>query len=49
MSTGGITSLYFADDIDGLAEEEEELAKLIEGLNKASTANDMSQQSFHSQ
>ena len=33
-----ITNLCFADDIDGLAGEEEELAKLIEHLNKASTA-----------
>ena len=32
-----ITNLHFADDIDGLAGEEE-LAKLIELLNKASTA-----------
>ena len=33
-----ITNLLFADDIDGLAEEEEELAKLVELLDKASTA-----------
>ena len=33
-----ITSLRFADDIDGLAGEEEELAKLVERLDKASTA-----------
>ena len=33
-----ITSHHFADDIDGLAEEEEELAKLAECLDKASTA-----------
>ena len=32
-----ITNLRFSDDIDGLAEEEE-LAKLVEGLDKASTA-----------
>ena len=40
VSMGGrtITNLRFADDIDGLAEEEEELAKLIEYLDKASTA-----------
>ena len=40
VSIGGrtITNLLFADDIDGLAGEEEELAKLIELLNKASTA-----------
>ena len=32
VSTGGrtITNLHFADDIDGLAGEEEELAKLVE-------------------
>ena len=33
-----ITSLRFADDIHGLAGEEEELAKLVESLDKASTA-----------
>ena len=33
-----ITNLCFADDIDGLAGEEEELAKLVERLDKASTA-----------
>ena len=40
VSIGGrtITNLRFADDIDGLAGEEEELAKLIERLDKASTA-----------
>ena len=32
-----ITNLRFADDIDGLAEEED-LAKLVECLDKASTA-----------
>ena len=38
--TGGrtITSLRFADNIDGLAGEEEELANLVERLDKASTA-----------
>ena len=36
-----ITNLYFADDIDGLAGEEEELAKLIGLLDKASTAYSM--------
>ena len=43
VSTGGrtITNLRFADDINGLAGEEEELAKLVEHLNKASTANAM--------
>ena len=30
------TNLSFADDSDGLAGEEEELAKLVEHLNKAS-------------
>ena len=40
VSTGGgkITNLHFADDIDGLAGEEEELAKSVEHLDKASTA-----------
>ena len=38
VSIGGraITNLRFADDIDGLAGEEEELAKLVERLDKAS-------------
>ena len=36
-----ITNLRFADDIDGLAEEEEELAKLVERPNKASTGHDI--------
>ena len=40
VSIGGraITNLRFADDIDGLAGEEKELAKLVERLDKASTA-----------
>ena len=40
VSIGGrtITNLQFADDIDGLAGEEEELAKLVVHLDKASTA-----------
>ena len=40
VSIGGrtITNLHFADKIDGLAGEEEELAKLVEHLNNASTA-----------
>ena len=40
VSIGGrtITRLRFADDIDGLAGEEEELAKSVERLDKASTA-----------
>ena len=33
-----ITNLHFADDIDGLAGEEEELAKLVEHHDKASTS-----------
>ena len=42
-SIGGrtITNLRFADDIDGLAGEEEELAKLVVCLDKASTAYGM--------
>ena len=35
-----ITNLRFADDIDGLADEED-LAKLVECLNKASKAYSM--------
>ena len=40
VSNGGrtITNLRFADGIDGLAGEEEELTKLVESLDKASTA-----------
>ena len=43
VGIGGIriTNLHFADDIDGLAGEEEELAKLAELLDKASTAYGM--------
>ena len=43
VSVGGrtITNLRFADDVDGLAGEEEELANLVECLNKASTAYSM--------
>ena len=43
VSTGGgkITNLHFADDIDGLAGEEEELANLVERLDKAPTAYGM--------
>ena len=42
-STGGrtITNLRFADCIDGLAGEKEELAKLVERLDKASAAYGM--------
>ena len=36
-----ITNLHFADDADGLAGEEEELAKLVECLDKASTTYGM--------
>ena len=40
VSIGGrtITNLQFADDIDGLAGGGEELAKLVERLDKVSTA-----------
>ena len=40
VSIGGrtITNLRFADDIDGLEGEEEELANLVECLDKDSTA-----------
>ena len=40
VSTGErtIIKLHFADDTDGLAGEEEELAKSVEHLDKASTA-----------
>ena len=43
VSIGGrtITNFHFADDIDGLAREEEELAKLVERLDKASAAYGM--------
>ena len=43
VSIGGrtITNPHFADDINYLAGEEEELAKLVEHLNKASTAYSM--------
>ena len=43
ISIGGrtITNLRFADDIDGLAGEEEELANLVEHLERASTAYGM--------
>ena len=43
VSIGGrtVTNLCFADGIDGLAGEEEGLAKLVEHLDKASTANGM--------
>ena len=43
VSTGGrtITNLRFADDIDGLAGEEQELANLVQRPNKASTAYDI--------
>ena len=43
VSNGGrtITNLRFADDIESLAGEEEELANLVERLDKASTAYGM--------
>ena len=42
VSIGGrtITNLRFADDIEDLAREEEELANLVERLDKASTARE---------
>ena len=43
VSIGGrtITNLRFADDMDGLTGEEEELANSVECLDKASTAYGM--------
>ena len=43
ISIGGrsITNLRFADDIDDLAVKEEEVAKLVESLDKASAAYGM--------
>ena len=43
VSIGGRTvpNIHFAGDIYGLAGEEEELAKLVERLDKASTAYGM--------
>ena len=43
VSIGGrtITNLRFADDIDGLARQEQELVKLVNHLEEASTAQDM--------
>ena len=43
ISIGGrtIINLHFADNIDGLAGEEEELTTLVERLDKASTAYGM--------
>ena len=43
VSSGGrtITNLGFADDIDGLVAEEEELAKLVKRLDKTPTAYGM--------
>ena len=43
VSTGGrtIINFRFADDMDGLAGEEEELANLVKALDKASTAYGM--------
>ena len=48
VSIGGRTNsnLRFADDIDGLAEEEEKLANLVERLDKASTAYGMETVSY---
>ena len=39
--SSAINNLRLANDIDGLAEEEEELANLVERLDKASTAYGM--------
>ena len=36
-----ITNLHFADDIDGLAGQEQELVKLVNHLEEASTAYGM--------
>ena len=47
VSIGGqntIHNLRFVDDIHGLAGEEEKLAKLVEHLEKASTAYSMEMQ-----
>ena len=46
VSIGGrtITKLRFADDIDGLVGQEQELIKLIDHLEKASTAYSMQNQ-----
>ena len=43
VSIGGrnITNLWFADDIDALAEEEQELKVLVESLDKTCTMNKM--------
>ena len=41
IGSRAITNLCFADDIESLAGEEAELAKLAEHLNKASTAYGM--------
>ena len=43
VSIGGrtITNLRFADDINGLAGEEEDLAKLVEHLDKTTTVYGM--------
>ena len=38
IGSRAITSFHFADDIDGVAGEEEELANLVERLYKVSTA-----------
>ena len=41
IASRAINNFRLADDIDGLAGEEEELAKLVERLDKASTAYGM--------
>ena len=49
VSIGGktFTNLHFVDDIDGLAGEEEGLAKSAERLDKASTAHDQADDKQH--
>ena len=42
-----ITSLRFADDIDGLAGEEEKLAKLVERLDKDQCREDEADRKQH--
>ena len=36
IGSRGITNLWFADDIDALAEEEQELGAIVESLDKTS-------------
>ena len=48
VSIGGrtITNLRFADDIDGLAGQEQELVKLVNHPEKASTADQCREDPF---